>query len=364
MNTTEEYIFQQHLRNLNTKWEDFSNEIKSLQTPETFSIIYATDIHYIRKYAKYVPAYYKVKEMVEFSQYAGFDLMALTGDIVDGNTTINRQKRDLYDLISLVREAKTTSVLISKGNHDDNSWYAYKNNLGLDSVISPEEWYSYVVNPLRVQYPMVLDENNIAGGYYYIDYPLHKIRVINLNTNDVTCMLDEDGKIIKKYCGHWNLGIREKQLKWMTDVLKFNEPGWAVMFMSHDFLLKKDDSEEQLRNGCLAWEIIMAYKDGKNGIVKSDERYFEAEVSYDFTQNKSNEVLPYLYGHIHKDIEDVVNGIVTIGTKNALGTHERDWDDINLEIDGGWDCIFIDRKNRILQSRRYGIESASRKIYF
>ena len=56
MDTTEEYIFQQHLRNLNTKWEDFSNEIKSLQTPDTFSIIYATDIH-----SHIIPTYEELK---------------------------------------------------------------------------------------------------------------------------------------------------------------------------------------------------------------------------------------------------------------------------------------------------------------
>ena len=76
MNTTEEYIFEQHMKNLNTKWEDFSREIKDIQTPDTFSMLYATDIHYIRKYAKLVPAYYKVKESAKLqkkSQKARFD---------------------------------------------------------------------------------------------------------------------------------------------------------------------------------------------------------------------------------------------------------------------------------------------------
>lgn len=364
MNVIEEYIFQQHLGNLNTKWEKFSKEVKSLQTPETFSILYATDIHYIRKYANYIPSYYKVKEMVEFSKYAGFDLLAITGDIVDGNTTIDRQKRDLYDLISLIREAKTTSVLISKGNHDDNSWYAYKNNMGIESVISPEEWYAHVVNPIRVQYPIVLDKDNLAGGYYYIDYPVHKIRVINLNTNDTVCILNKEGKIIKEHCGLWNMGLQEKQLKWLTDALKFDESGWAVMIMSHDFLLKQDISGERLRNGSLAWEIIKAYRDRNKGVVRSDEKYYEAEVHYDFTGNKSNEILPYLYGHIHRDDATIVDGIVAIGTKNMLGKPEMEWDEADLEIEGGWDCILVDRKNRIWQSRRYGIKNAERKIYY
>ena len=222
MNTTENYIFNQHLKNINTKWEDFSREVKEIQTPETFSILYATDIHYIRKYAMYIPAYYKIGEMVEFSKYAGFDLLALTGDIVDGNTTLKRQKRDLYDIVSLVREAKTTSVLISKGNHDDCSWYAYKNELGKDAIITQDLWYSFVVNPIRVQYPIVLDKENVAGGYYYIDYPLHKIRVININTND-TEIIEEDGKFKKENCGQWNLGIRQKQLNWLIKALEFHD---------------------------------------------------------------------------------------------------------------------------------------------
>lgn len=201
------------MKNLNTKWEEFSKEIKDMQSPETFSILWATDVHYIRKYAKYIPAYYKIEDMVEFSRCAGFDLLAITGDIVDGNTALTRQKRDLYDIINLIREAKSTSIAISKGNHDDCSWYAYKNKLGLDSVISPEMWYSYVVNPIRVQYPISIDENNKAGGYYYIDYPLHKIRVININTNDIPYITAEDGTIAKKYCGHWMFGKQQQNRK-------------------------------------------------------------------------------------------------------------------------------------------------------
>lgn len=79
-----------------------------IQNSDTFSILYATDIHYIRKYALYVPAYYKVKEMVEFSKYAGFDLMALTGDIVDGNTNTN------WDDVTVLVDGGWDCVLIDK----------------------------------------------------------------------------------------------------------------------------------------------------------------------------------------------------------------------------------------------------------
>ena len=354
LNTNEEFIFGQHLQNLNTKWEDFSREIKDMQTKDTFSILYAADIHYIRMYAKYVPAYYKVKEMVEFSKFAGFDLMAIAGDIVDGNTTLKRQKRDLYDIITLVRESKTTSVAISKGNHDDNSWYTFKNDLGLESVLSCDEWYSHVINPIRVQYPIVLDSENMTGGYYYIDYPLHKIRVINLNTSDVPYVIDDEGKLIEEYCSQWNMGMSESQLIWLTEALRFDEPGWAVIFISHTHPTEKDRLGKTVSNGTLAWEIINAYKNGEKGVVKSDNKYYEANVEFDFSENKSNEVLLYLHGHIHEDRVVVKDGITAVSTKRLLGNFNAEWDKPEQNVDGGWNCILIDRKNRHMQGIRYG----------
>lgn len=95
MNLLEQCIFEQHKENIDTKWEDFSKEIMSIQTPGCFSILYATDVHYIRKYAMYLPAYYKVKEMVDFSGYAGFDLFALTGERVRQKARKNTLRQKL-----------------------------------------------------------------------------------------------------------------------------------------------------------------------------------------------------------------------------------------------------------------------------
>ena len=302
--------------------------------------------------------------MVEFSKYVGFDLLAITGDIVDGNTTLKRQKRDLYDTIGLIREAKTTSLVISKGNHDDCSWYAYENGLKIDETITPELWYSYVVNPIRVQYPINVDENNIAGGYYYIDYPLHKIRVINLNTNDLPYVLNNDGTFKKEYCGQWCLGLGEKQLAWLSNALKFTDEGWSVIIMSHSFLLEGFSGKEKIINGDLAWEIILGYANRKKGTVKNRGKYCETEVSYDFTENKSSDILPYFCGHSHRDEQSVQDNIAVISTKNILGNMDSEWDNSDKKIDGSWDCILIDKKKRCVQIKRYGIEKENRNIYF
>ena len=216
MNVVEEYMFNQHMKNIDDRFEDFSRECMSMQTSESLSVILSTDIHYIRKYALYIPSYYKLKEMVDFSGYIGADLLAVLGDLVDGNTTINRQYRDIYDCVGLLKNSKAQSVLLSKGNHDGCEWFAYENHLEAGNCLSAEDWYIHAINPLRVQYPMTVDKENSAGGYYYIDYPLQKIRVINLNTSDTVAVLDDDGCLTREYCNHWRMGLSEKQLQWLV----------------------------------------------------------------------------------------------------------------------------------------------------
>lgn len=360
MNYMEQYIFAEHDKNINKEFESFAKKIMSMQSADTFTMLFATDVHYIRRYALYVPSYYKLKEMVDFSGYIGADLLTVAGDIVDGNTTLDRQYRDLYDTVSLIRNSKTTSVVISKGNHDDCSWYAFKNGLGDKGTINEEQWFTHVINPIRVSYPMVLDDENPTGGYYYIDYPFHKIRVINLNTNDVPLVMGEDGNFINhSMVGQYELGICEKQLNWLANkALRFDEEGWSVIIVSHSGA----PIDKHVRNRELVSKIISAFKSGEKGTAVGDIEYFEANVSYDFTTNKSSDLLCWLAGHNHKDTVTNVDGITVITTKNLLGDVKNPAYD-NEEISyGSWDCMMIDKKNRKFISKRYNQPQFDREI--
>ena len=361
MNTTEQYIFNQHMKNIDVRFEDFARECMAMQTVDGLSVILATDLHYIRKYALYVGAYYKLKEMVDFSGFIGADLLAITGDIVDGNTTIKRQYRDIFDVTALLKQSKTTSVMISKGNHDTCEWFAHREKLGEGNWLTDKDWYIHAINPLRVQYPMTLDSENVCGGYYYIDFPLQKIRVINLNTSDTENVLDENGILLKEYCSQWHLGMREKQLKWLTKALSFNEQGWSVVFMSHDFLCPFGDFAGRVSNGDIAWQIIQGFKNNSKGTLKSDLEYYNAEVEFDFTGNKSNDVLAYVFGHIHDDISFTKDGITAIASKNVL-LGDKDWGQTTTQITGGWDFAVIDKKTRTFKSKRYNVPQAERTI--
>ena len=208
---------------------------------------------------------------------------------------------------------------------------------------------------------MVLDEQNICGGYYYVDFPLQKIRVINLNTSDTRNVLDEEGILLKEYCSQWHLGMREKQLNWLTKALTFEDEGWSVVFMSHDFLCPFGDFAGRVSNGDIAWQIIQGFKNKTKGSLKSDLDYYNANVEFDFTDNKSDDVLCYVFGHIHDDIDFVQDGITAIASKNILNG-DSEWGQTYTQITGGWNFAVIDKNTRTFKSKRYDVPEADRNI--
>ena len=365
MNSVEQYIFQQNMAQLDTHWEPFAKEIMALQTPDTFTCLYATDIHYIRKYAYYAVVYSRLQEMVAFSGHIGADLLAVTGDLADGNTTLTRQYRDLYDVVSLLRQSKTTFLALSKGNHDNCGWYSYQHELGVDNLITPEQWYTHVVNPVRVQFAIRCDAANPGGGYYAMDDPFHKIRILNLDSSDLPVVTDENGLLPKQWCGHWTFGFRQAQLRWLAEMLRLPEPGWGVMLLSHCCPLT--ENEEPVLNGDLVKQLLRAFQNGEKGTLTGDLPHMEAEAPYDFTQNQSRELLPWFYGHVHRDDVQVRDGVTLVSTRNLLGKVPApdSWDrgeDSTALFNGSWDCILLDRKRRHVTIRRFDRPAENRSF--
>ena len=183
-----------------------------------------------------------------------------------------------------------------------------------------------------------------------------------MNTSDFPYeeanVFDENGKFARKgYCALWVFGIRQKQIQWLIDALSVEE-GWSVMILSHNFILPYQDQQESdfVRNGNYVWEILKAYRNGEKGSIQGGEGNFEINVEYDFTQNKSNDLLPMIFGHCHKDVVLTMDGITAISSTNLLTASN--------EVGGGWDYFIIDKKDRTLKVFRYGEPSGGRYIKF
>jgi len=363
-----DFSHETFLNTLDTRFEDFAAEVVREQSPSTLTVLFGTDVHFIREYINYAPVYEKVQEMVDFSHRIGVDLLALTGDLVDGNAPLNIQFRDLFDLVSLVKKTAATSVILSQGNHDDCSWFAYKQALGAEGVISKREWYNAVVNPIRTSFPLTVNEAEPDGGYYYVDYPVQKIRAINLNTSDNPLVLEEDGKhLVQKYCSQWAFGFQEAQLQWLARALQLPEDDWSVLFFSHTAPLIETD----MYNRDLFAALLRAFKNGECGELKSEDPMYPATVSYDFTVNRSHDVLAHLYGHYHRDTVTVADGVTCVCTKSLLGfDHGQEAYFVDVpgvgtvgkDIYNSWDCMLIDKTARRLTAKRYGLRALDRVI--
>lgn len=362
-----DFSHAEFLNTLDTRFEEFANEVVREQSASTLTVLFGTDVHYIRGYDNYAPVYEKVREMVDFSRRVGVDLLALTGDLIDGNAPLDVQFRDLFDLVSLVKQADTTSVILSQGNHDDCSWFAYKQALGAEGVISKREWYNAVVNRIRTSFPITVNPAEPDGGYYYVDYPVQKIRAINLNTSDNPLVLEEDGKhLVQQYCSQWAFGFQQAQLQWLANALQL-PAGWSVIFFSHTSPL----IEEDMHNRDLFAALLRAFRNGECGTLVSEDAMYPATVSYDYTQNRGCDVLAHLYGHYHCDTVKVVDGITCVCTKSLLG-FDHGQEQYFVEVPGvgtvgkdiynSWDCMLIDKANRRLTAKRYGLRQLDRTI--
>ena len=70
------------------------------------------------------------------------------------------------------------------------------------------------------------------GSYYYLDDPGAKIRLLVLNS--VWCPYGEDEGGAALYPRQNNYGFGQEQLIWVAQVgLRFAEPGWALVVMTH-----------------------------------------------------------------------------------------------------------------------------------
>lgn len=364
--------------NTKSEIEKFREVNCGFDNADDFTILYATDLHYHHENELQTGALKKLREMVEYSKIHKVDLFLLTGDITNGHSPLDEILYQLSEVTKTLQNAEAP-IMICKGNHDANTWYAFENDLDESGWLSKEQWYKNVIekNVAEVQG----DSADEYGGYFYMDFPAKKIRVVVLNTSDIPKILTEDGKITPPSFAQHCLGIGEKQLRWLTKSLEFDEEGWSVLFASHNIVCPEANPKRTVHNGQIAWDIIKAFKNKTAVTFKSDEEFFEAEVECDFTKNKSNEVLLYMYGHNHMDIKGVFDGITTVCTKDMMnavvtaddGTvycaslkdipvicDEAVKNNSKASLEGGWEFIRIDMKNKTFTSNRFKREDKNR----
>lgn len=326
--------------------ERVSAAVSAVRTSKSLVLLCASDIHTLQSNAQSVETTLHLAQgMSEICKRIAVDGIAILGDSAFGSSTSTAEATKFA--FSYLREnlARGIHEIWIPGNHDHLG-------IGTDSsYLSADELYSYIgSNTTDIA---VTDYDNLHRMYGYVDYDKQRIRVVYLNTSDITDSYASD------------YGMSTVQAQWFVDTLAAVQSGWGVVVLSHHPL-----------NGYISaylgtLTILDAYKGKESGSVTVGG----GTVTYDYT-DVQGEFICHLHGHIHNYQVKVLgdNGILSVTIPNGYfwrnneyGTGgNTDWGD---EVDGeqrvidktagtaedtAYTAVVIDRKHGKVHALRCG----------
>lgn len=241
---------------------------------------------------------------IDYTLYADrlmtFDFVVNLGDLgldvgTDTPEKASALLRDVYN-----RHAGFRGVtLFAVGNHDGN--HNFSNNL-----VSEKEWITRFITPQQRKCPSKLIYQN---SYGYYDIERTKTRVITLNTSDG----DNKEHSTNFYA------MSATQLKWLASALQFKEKGWNVIILTHfcaNPLGKWNNYESSMENTDIFDAIMYGFKNKTSGSMRN--------IYWNFSSNKSNDLVANLCGDSHFDNASKKNGINRIITQGYGGVSEEE----------------------------------------
>lgn len=238
------------------------------------------------------------------------DFVGYLGDYTWGSDDFSAEQV-MRDLLAVKETSDNLGAEIwCVGNHDLN----YGANR--DRLLTLDEIYSYI----GVNSDSMKPYESIERGYGYTDFDNQKIRVIYLNTCDVSDWVAVEGEDAP---ASW---ISPTQLQWLADEAlnfsdKSNADSWGVVILSHHPL--------HYSQSCFdcTLKILEAYKDGLSGRISCTIRVDTAEdgtktypqqsVSYDFSNSERAEIICNIHGHNHNCSASQISSTTRLGTTDV-----------------------------------------------
>ena len=278
--------------------------------------------------------------------------IANTGDFINGSQPKTQTIKALRNYIKLVTESTPVPYFITKGNHDDNSYYAMGNGNKYDELITDEEWYKYVIKHFEKYTQFNFDNNNRKGGYCYFDDESSKIRYIFLNSYETKYIKNEDGTY--KYDAMHTPAFSNEQLNWLAHkALNFEEKSnkneWAVVGFCHYL-------HGATKNYNMLLDIILAYKKGIAYSYTSTIEDYNATVNVDFTNQGKGEFITFICGDSHRDwdfinLKEDLYLFTVLSSYYPAGAVER------VQGTNTQDCaniVIINREDKTIKLVRFG----------
>ena len=344
------------------------NKLDSIQTANTSSIMFMTDIHLLAYSGDtnntFLPIKRAVDAIKEIDKTNNIDFNVLGGDYLWNNNTGSTRERVVrdYKYLQNIFYPLKDKIFAIKGNHDDNT-IAIGTNFGSNVVVLPDEQWRYIGKQYEKS-GVVMDATNHNKMYGYYDIPSQKIRCIFINSvdipyNKISNPNSADGYDYE-FHGQSELDISSEQYNFIRNALTFNEKGWGVVMFCHHGVVQNtiiEDSNDILK------PLIHAYinKTSYTGTL-TDKSGVTFDSSCDFTNNKSNELIACICGHNHADNSELIdNEILLISTASSCSSQPSIINGVKLnpEYESSTETIFdiftINRETRKIYATRYGL---------
>ena len=287
--------------------ESLVRAVQRARKPGTLVFGFTTDTHYQSKQmraGKTSIAWYHPDALRQMAHFAELgrkikaDFLAHGGDVIDGLLPKTEALKDLRTVMDTLT-ASGLPTLVVKGNHDDCALWCYAEKQGRpDDAITEKEWFDAVTSRALASGAKG-DPAKADAGYFYMDFPAAKTRVVALNINENPLTVGADGKMVNSI-GIFDVGVH--QLRWLVDhALDFrNRPDrkeWGVLILCHCPVTR--DSMLNFANLC---GVLRAFLDGgkfAGESVKGILGFWPGRIECDFSAQGPMKLYGSCSGHHH-----------------------------------------------------------------
>lgn len=205
-----------------TEAEEVADKVLGVRNANSFVMALASDLHTNGSDASSVSALHAGQGMDAINSMTQLDLVALLGDYEiyyfnygddnGANETEDARKSFKHVKKAFTSVAKGVPFMQLQGNHDQDNTDT--------TAEAKQKYYAYIgANNVGT----VTDYNNKFRNYGYRDFENYKIRVIYLNTADVS---EEEVTTDAK--------VSTEQINWLNTVaLNLTDPDWGIIVLSH-----------------------------------------------------------------------------------------------------------------------------------
>jgi hypothetical protein len=285
-----------------TEAEEVADKILSARNADTFVMACASDLHTTGSDVSSVGVLHAGQAMSEIQNLTELDLVAILGDVPTGDFEESAEAGFKYVKKCFSDIAKGVPFIQLQGNHDE---------LPSDTTeIARQRYYAYIgANNVGT----VTDYQHKFRNYGYRDFDNYKVRVVYINTADVS-----------KSEMTYDNNITSAQMQWFINTaLKLSNKDeaseWGVIVCGHHPL-----NWVASGNGSITkvLDVLNAYKGRASGSVTVDGE----SIAYDFS-TETSEFICHIHGHLHNFREEVLgsNKVLSITVPNACFNRNNEY---------------------------------------